>query len=71
MFQADDPINLFRLLDATTPEIVFWGDRFNLRAIVDEADRVLPTALSMPACPDPADVEVDVRGRRQEGRIDE
>jgi hypothetical protein len=36
-----DPRDMFRVLDTATMELVFWGQRFDLRAIVVEADRLL------------------------------
>lgn len=39
-----DPIDSFRELDPRTMEVIFWGKRYNLRAIVAEAERILPLA---------------------------
>jgi hypothetical protein len=36
--------DMFRVLDPTTAELVFWGDRYDLRAIVTEVQRILPIA---------------------------
>jgi hypothetical protein len=35
-----DPLNAFRILDFRTMEVVFWGERFSLQALVDEAERL-------------------------------
>ncbi len=45
--QAD----MFRVLDPSTVELVFWGDRYNLREIVQEAKRILPLAEAEAAKP--------------------
>jgi hypothetical protein len=36
--------DMFRVFDPTTAEIVFWGQRFNVGALVQEAARLLPIA---------------------------
>lgn len=38
--------DMFRVLDPSTAEIVFWGQRFNVREIVQEAARLLPIATA-------------------------
>ena len=42
--QGIDEKDMFRVLDPTTKELVFWGERFDVQAIVDEVCRVLPIA---------------------------
>lgn len=37
-----DNIDMFRLFDPETTEIVFWGQEFNLRSIVNEVRKILP-----------------------------
>jgi hypothetical protein len=37
-----NPRDMFRVLDTATMEVVFWGQRFALRAIITEAERLLP-----------------------------
>jgi len=37
-------IDRFRVYDPTTHEIVFWGERFNVQAIVTAVDELLPRA---------------------------
>jgi hypothetical protein len=38
------PLNSFRVLELQTLKVVFWGERFELRPIVREAERILPIA---------------------------
>jgi hypothetical protein len=40
--QTGDPLNAFRALDFASMEIIFWGQRFSLLALVAEAERLLP-----------------------------
>lgn len=40
-----DEKDMFRNFDPATGDLIFWGERFNLQAIVDEARRVLPIAI--------------------------
>jgi hypothetical protein len=37
-------IDMFRVFDPATADIVFWGQRFNVNEIVQEAARLLPIA---------------------------
>ena len=37
-----EPIETFRWFDPATAEIVFWGESFNIQALVSEAERILP-----------------------------
>jgi hypothetical protein len=46
-----DRLSLFRQLDPTTLDVVFWGDTFNIPEIVDEALRILPTVAKEAAKP--------------------
>ena len=39
-----DDLDRFRVYDPTTNDIVFWGERFNVQAIVTELERILPIA---------------------------
>lgn len=39
-----EDLDRFRVYDNTTNDIVFWGERFNVQAIVTELDRILPIA---------------------------
>ncbi len=41
-----DPKDSFRALDPKTMEAIFWGERFDLRSIVAEAERILPIATA-------------------------
>lgn len=36
--------DMFRVYDPTTGHLVFWGKRFDIRAIVTEVERILPIA---------------------------
>jgi hypothetical protein len=38
-----DTIDMFRLFDPQTTEIVFWGQEFNLQALVNEVQKILPS----------------------------
>jgi deoxyribodipyrimidine photolyase len=44
-----DTTDCFRIFNPDTKEVIFWGQRFNIRELVDEArrihDRALPGAL--------------------------
>jgi hypothetical protein len=44
-FKGIDPTDRFRAYDPKTGDLSFWGQEFNLKAIVDEARRILPVAL--------------------------
>ncbi len=35
---------MFRFFDPASGDLVFWGQRFNVRALAQEAARVLPIA---------------------------
>ncbi len=37
-------IDMFRVFDPSTADIVFWGQRFNVNEIVREAAKLLPIA---------------------------
>jgi hypothetical protein len=41
-FVGIDKLDMFRQLDPTTLDVVFWGDTFNIPEIVAEASRILP-----------------------------
>jgi hypothetical protein len=47
---ADD--EMFRVFDTTTADVVFWGMRYPLKAIMDEVTRVYPVALAEGAAPE-------------------
>jgi len=38
-------IDRFRWYDPTTADVLFWGDAFNLRELVDEIKRLYPLAV--------------------------
>ena len=40
---VSDP-DMFRVFDTTTAEVVFWGQRYSLKTIMDEITRVYPIA---------------------------
>jgi len=46
-----DDIDMFRLFDPHSTEIVFWSQRFNLQSLIDEVQRVLPTLRAEAAKP--------------------
>ena len=35
---------MFRVFDPTTAEVVFWGERYPLKTIMDEVTRLYPLA---------------------------
>ena len=37
-----DPIDSFRWFDPSTSLVIFWGQEFNIQALVSEVERVLP-----------------------------
>jgi len=37
-----DEIDMFRLFDPTTTDMTFWGQEFNIQAIVNEVQTLLP-----------------------------
>jgi hypothetical protein len=37
-------IEMFRVFDPTTFDVVFWGERFNVQAIATEVARIFPIA---------------------------
>lgn len=37
-----EPTDMFRLFDPQTAEVVFWGQEFNIQALVTEVERILP-----------------------------
>ena len=38
------PLDMFRVFDPTTAEVVFWGERYPLKTIMDEVTRLYPLA---------------------------
>lgn len=42
--EAFDEIDRFRMYNPDTMEVAFWGQTFDLKVIVDEVVRILPTA---------------------------
>jgi hypothetical protein len=40
----DESIDVFREYDPVTHDLIFWGQSFNIQALVDEVSRILPTA---------------------------
>jgi hypothetical protein len=46
-----DELSMFRQLDPTTMEVVFWGDKFNIAEIVAEASRLLSIVAKETAKP--------------------
>ena len=42
MIAGIDQIDKFRHLDPDSIKLIFWGEEFNLKAIVEEAQRLLP-----------------------------
>ena len=38
------PLDMFRVFDPTTAEVVFWGERYPLKRIMDEVTRLYPLA---------------------------
>ena len=51
MIQGLDDIDMFRLFDPSTTDIVFWGQRFNLQSLIDEVQRILPALKAEAAKP--------------------
>ena len=43
---------MFRVFDPTSGDLVFWGERFNLREIVTEVERLLPLVRAETSEPD-------------------
>lgn len=41
---AITPMDMFRVFDPTTNEIVFWGERFDVQSIATEVARIFPIA---------------------------
>lgn len=44
-----DEIDMFRIFDPASTDVVFWGQRFNIQALMNEVDQIVPrlrTALS-------------------------
>ena len=55
-FGRSDSLGAFRLFDPSTGSVFFWGERFELQAIVGEAAHLIPTvrrALGLPDGPPP------------------
>ena len=42
MISGLDDIDLFRAYDPQTTELTFWGETFNLQALINEVQRILP-----------------------------
>lgn len=42
MFNGLDTMDMFRLYDPTTANLMFWGQEFNIQAIVLEVEKILP-----------------------------
>ena len=42
---------MFRQLDPTTMQLIFWGDTFDITEIVEEAQRILPVAQQETSTP--------------------
>ena len=40
--QGVSETDMFRVFDPTTGDLVFWGERFNIGALAEEAARILP-----------------------------
>ncbi|WP_376742351.1 hypothetical protein [Ensifer canadensis] len=34
--------DMFRMFDPTTADVVFWGEEFNIQALIDEVRRIMP-----------------------------
>lgn len=51
-----DDSDRFRWFDPTTGDVIFWGQSFNLKALIEEVQRILPALQSEAAKPhwDPA-----------------
>ncbi len=37
-----DPVDMFRMFDPSSADVTFWGERFNLQAIVTEVEKIMP-----------------------------
>ncbi|AEH89403.1 hypothetical protein [Mesorhizobium opportunistum] len=37
-----EPTDMFRMFDPQTTDVIFWGEEFNIQALVTEAQRILP-----------------------------
>ncbi|WP_157223717.1 hypothetical protein [Caulobacter sp. AP07] len=37
-----EPTDMFRMFDPNTTNVIFWGEEFNMRALVTEAQRIFP-----------------------------
>jgi len=46
-----DDIDMFRFFDPRTSEVVFWSEAFNLGALVNEVQRILPKVAEEAAKP--------------------
>jgi hypothetical protein len=53
-----DRKEMFRFFDPQTTDVIFWGEAFNIQALVNEAQRLLPKLLAEAGKPrwDPADL---------------
>ena len=45
------PFDMFRVFDPTTADVVFWGERYPLKAIMDEVTRLYPLARAQGGLP--------------------
>lgn len=45
MLKGVEQIDRFRLFDPRTTDLTFWGQEFNIQAIVSEAQKILPKLL--------------------------
>jgi hypothetical protein len=41
-FVGIEPTDMFRMFDPHTTDVIFWGEEFNIQALVNEAQRILP-----------------------------
>jgi hypothetical protein len=46
MVQGLDDTDAFRVFDPTTGDLIFWGERFNVNELAQEATRLLPIAAA-------------------------
>ena len=46
-----DDIDMFRMFDPRTTDLVFWGERFNLQELIDGTKRIHPTVRREAARP--------------------
>jgi hypothetical protein len=43
MIMGTDDLDRFRMFDPATGNMTFWGEQFNIQAIVNEVNRIFPT----------------------------